>query len=116
MEPDSVFVKLDISNAFNSLHRDRMLSSVNSLLPVPAFLASAVGTLVLQSDILRQLKSIHDLLVEDFEAKWIIESGITIPNSFPTHMNMGPSGRNCCFIGPFHSYPPCFQRKSTWPD
>ncbi len=33
MEPDCVFVKLDISNAFNSLHRDRMLSSINTLLP-----------------------------------------------------------------------------------
>ena len=33
MDAESVFVKLDISNAFNSLHRDRMLSSINTLLP-----------------------------------------------------------------------------------
>jgi len=33
MDSNSVFVKLDISNAFNSLHRDRMLSSINALLP-----------------------------------------------------------------------------------
>src|SRR6218665_812194 len=31
--PDSVVVKLDLSNAFNSLHRDSMLASVNNVIP-----------------------------------------------------------------------------------
>src|SRR6218665_333129 len=33
LDSNTVFVKLDISNAFNSLHRDRMLSSIDTLLP-----------------------------------------------------------------------------------
>src|SRR6218665_2703648 len=33
MDTDSIFVKLDISNAFNSLCRVRMMSAVNSLIP-----------------------------------------------------------------------------------
>src|SRR6218665_1174334 len=33
LDSNTVFVKLDISNAFNSLHRDRMLSSIATLLP-----------------------------------------------------------------------------------
>src|SRR6218665_2107744 len=41
--------------------------------------ASAVGTLALQSDILRQLEGNQDPSVEDLEARWRIESGITIP-------------------------------------
>ena len=57
-----------------------------SSLAIPAFLASAVGTLALQSDILSQLEGIQDPLVKDLEARWRIESGITIPNSFPTHI------------------------------
>lgn len=57
-----------------------------SSLAIPAFLASAVGTLALQSDILRQLEGNQDPSVEDLEARWRIESGITIPNSFPTHI------------------------------
>src|SRR6218665_371752 len=57
-----------------------------SSLAIPAFLASAVGTLALQSDILRQLEGNQDPSVEELEARWRIESGITIPNSFPTHI------------------------------
>lgn len=33
MNPDSILVKLDLSNAFNSLHRDSMLASVNEVIP-----------------------------------------------------------------------------------
>src|SRR6218665_4199342 len=33
MSPDSILVKLDLSNAFNSLHRDSMLASVNEVIP-----------------------------------------------------------------------------------
>ena len=33
MDPDSVLVKLDFENAFNSLRRDRMLHAVYSVLP-----------------------------------------------------------------------------------
>src|SRR6218665_1772085 len=33
MGTESIMVKLDISNAFNSLHRDSMLSSVDEILP-----------------------------------------------------------------------------------
>src|SRR6218665_603835 len=33
MGTESLMVKLDISNAFNSLHRDSMLSSVDEILP-----------------------------------------------------------------------------------
>src|SRR6218665_1543755 len=57
-----------------------------SSLAIPAFLASPVGTLALQSDILRQLEGNQNPLVEDLEARWRIESEITIPNSFPTHI------------------------------
>src|SRR6218665_2697821 len=57
-----------------------------SSLALPTFLTSAVGTLALQSDILKQLEGNQDPLVEDLEARWRIESGITIPNSFSTHI------------------------------
>jgi hypothetical protein len=33
MDDESIFVKLDFSNAFNSLYRDQMLPSVFTILP-----------------------------------------------------------------------------------
>ena len=57
-----------------------------SSLELPAFLASAAGTLVLQSDILRQLEGSTDPHARELEASWRTDSGMDITETFPGHL------------------------------
>src|SRR6218665_2960471 len=63
-----------------------------SSLALSAFLASAAGTLALQSEILSQLEDDRDQHVEALEAEWRSEADMTQQTaSRPTY---GPSGTN----------------------
>src|SRR5688572_6421111 len=57
-----------------------------SSLALPAFLASAAGTLVLQSDILRELGNQPDPQVVKLMAVWQADLGTNITEDFPTHI------------------------------
>ena len=57
-----------------------------SSLALPAFLASAAGTLALQSNILNEVDIHPDPHVESLVAKWQEDLEIKITEDFPTHM------------------------------
>src|SRR6218665_2647462 len=57
-----------------------------SSLALPAFLASAAGTLELQSNLLKELGSHPDPNMEKLLAMWQAELGINITVDFPTHI------------------------------
>src|SRR6218665_738142 len=62
-----------------------VIAGVSSL-ALPAFLASAAGTLELQSNLLKELASCPDPNMEKLLAMWQAELGNNITIDFPTHV------------------------------
>src|SRR6218665_1745852 len=79
-------VRVSMASIYSSHWNGRTGNTKGVIAGAPAFLASAAGTLELQSNLLKELGSHSDPNMEKLLAMWQAELGINITVDFPTHI------------------------------